>query len=38
MSVLAFDYSYCLYLNELPSVISSSLIMFTDDIKFYHRI
>jgi len=27
-----------LYVNELPSLVSSKLLMFADDIKLYHTI
>jgi len=29
---------FTLYVNELPSQVSSKLLMFTDDIKLYHTI
>ena len=29
---------FALYINELPSLVSSKLLMFADDIKLYHTI
>ena len=29
---------FVLYINELPSLVSSNLLMFADDIKFYRCI
>ena len=29
---------FALYVNELPSLVSSSILMFADDIKLYHVI